>query len=66
MNNVVGKKHIDLCYEDVQFALKLFETQSLTLTAQAFGFSMGAASRRLAHVREVFGDELFVRSGLTM
>lgn len=66
MDSVVDKKKIDLCYEDVLFALKLFETQSLTLTAQAFGFSMGAASRRLAHVREVFGDELFVRSGLTM
>ncbi len=58
------KNNIDLSFEDMQFLLALYETQSLTQTAGDMRLSMGAASRRLSHVREVFGDELFVRSGL--
>ena len=57
------KNNIDLSFEDMQFLLALYETQSLTQTAGDMRLSMGAASRRLSHVREVFGDELFVRSG---
>ena len=60
------KDRIDLSFEDMQFVLALYKTQSLTQTASDMGLSMGAASRRLAHVREVFGDELFVRSGQAM
>ena len=60
------KNNIDLSFEDMQFLLALYETQSLTQTAGDMRRSMGAASRRLSHVREVFGDELFVRSGLSM
>lgn len=60
------KNNIDLSFEDMQFLLALYETQSLTQTAGDMRLSMGAASRRLSHVREVFGDELFVRSGLSM
>lgn len=59
------KNNIDLSFEDMQFLLALYETQSLTQTAGDMRLSMGAASRRLSHVREVFGDELFVRSGLS-
>ena len=58
---MTGTANIDLSYEDMQFLLKLFDTQSLTLTASALELSMGAASRRLGHMREVFADELFVR-----
>ena len=60
------KNNIDLSFEDMQFLLALYETQSLTQTAGDMRLSMGAASRRLSHVREVFGDEFFVRSGLSM
>lgn len=60
------KDKIDLSFEDMQFALALYKTQSLTQTAADMGLSMGAASRRLAHVRKVFDDELFVRSGQAM
>lgn len=63
---MTGTANIDLSYEDMQFLLKLFDTQSLTLTASALELSMGAASRRLGHMREVFADELFVRSGMLM
>lgn len=56
----------DLRYEDLQFILTLYETQSLTQSALIHELSMGAASRRLSHAREVFGDELFVRSGMQM
>ena len=41
-------------------------TKSLTTAASQYGISMGAASRRLSHLREVFDDELFIRSGVTM
>ena len=57
------KNNIDLSFEDMQFLLALYETQSLTQTAGDMRLSMGAASRRLSHVREVFGDEL---SGTTL
>ena len=66
MGEISEGQMLDLRYEDLQFLITLYETQSLTQTASSHGFSMGSASRRLAHVREVFGDELFVRSGMTM
>ncbi len=60
------KDTIDLSFEDMRFLLVLYDTQSLTQTASRLELSMGAASRRLAHAREIFSDELFVRSGLLM
>lgn len=66
MGEISEGQMLDLRYEDLQFLITLYETQSLTQTAASHGISMGSASRRLAHVREVFDDELFVRSGMTM
>ena len=43
------KNNIDLSFEDMQFLLALYETQSLTQTAGDMRLSMGAASRRLSH-----------------
>lgn len=56
----------DLSLEELRFLITLAQTQSLTTTAAKHGLSMGSASRRLARLREVFLDELFVRSGLQM
>ena len=48
------------------FLVTVAKTKSLTTAASQYGISMGAASRRLSHLREVFDDELFIRSGVTM
>ena len=57
---------LDVNLEELRFLLTLWETQSLTAAAAKHRLSMGSASRRLSHLRDVFGDELFVRSGLLM
>ena len=45
------KNNIDLSFEDMQFLLALYETQSLTQTAGDMRLSMGAASRlSLIHI----------------
>lgn len=59
-------KLAELRYHDLMFLISLSETQSLTQTASAVGMSMSSASRRLATLRELFHDELFVRSGTEM
>ncbi|MDO5533003.1 LysR family transcriptional regulator [Sutterella sp.] len=56
----------DLTLEELRFLVTLAQTQSLTTAASRHGLSMGSASRRLARLREVFEDELFVRSGMQM
>ena len=56
----------DLSFDELRFLTTLWETRSLTTAAARHRISMGSASRRLAHLREVFNDELFVRSGLIM
>ena len=56
----------DLSFDELRFLTTLWETRSLTTAAARHRISMGSASRRLAHLREVFDDELFVRSGLVM
>lgn len=56
----------DLSLDELQFLMTLWETRSLTSAASRHRMSMGSASRRLAHLRTVFSDELFVRSGLVM
>lgn len=56
----------DLSLEELRFLVTVLQTQSLTAAASRHGLSMGSASRRLAHLRELFKDELFVRSGLQM
>lgn len=56
----------DVNFEDLRFLMTLWQTRSLTTSAARHTLSMGAASRRLNHAREIFKDELFVRSGLVM
>lgn len=56
----------DLSLEELRFLVTVAKTKSLTTAASQYGISMGAASRRLSHLREVFDDELFIRSGVTM
>lgn len=56
----------DLRYQDLAFLLSLSETESLTQTSALLDWSMSSASRRLAALRELFEDELFVRSGSAM
>lgn len=58
--------HADVSLEELRFLVTLWETQSLTTAAGKHRLSMSSASRRLSHLREAFGDELFVRSGLFM
>lgn len=56
----------ELTFEELRFLLILSETRSLTVAAARQRLSMSSASRRLARLREAFGDELFVRSRLLM
>jgi len=43
------------------FFKTLMETGSLTKTAEQLGTSQASASRQLAHLRQLFEDELFIR-----
>lgn len=52
--------------EQIEFLLLLSRTHSLTRTASALGLSVATVSRMLGAVREIFDDELFVRSGNSM
>ena len=56
------KNNIDLSFEDMQFLLALYETQSLTQTAGDMRLSMGAASRRLSRSRSLTWRETTSRS----
>ena len=56
----------DFTLDELRFLVTLFETRSLTLSAERHQLSMGAASRRLGRLRDFFEDELFVRSDLVM
>ncbi|MFX4635613.1 LysR family transcriptional regulator, partial [Acinetobacter baumannii] len=41
----------------------LLQTKSVTRTALRLGLSQPSVSRSLAHLREILGDPLLVRSG---
>ena len=56
----------ELSYHDFMFLLSLSKTQNLAQSARDLAFSSSSASRRLAHLRGVFHDDLFVRSGQVM
>lgn len=56
----------DISSTDLKFILDLYKTTSLTVTAADFQVSIPTASRMLNRVREIFGDECFVRSGNVM
>ena len=47
----------------IRFLLSLSATQSLRQTANLLGMSQSNASRKLARAHEIFGAELFIRSG---
>lgn len=46
----------------LRFFKVMMETQSLTHTANHMGLSLASASRHLARLREVFQDDLFIRT----
>ncbi len=50
----------------IRFLLSLSTTQSLRQTANVLGLSQSNASRKLARACEIFGTDLFVRSGQFM
>lgn len=56
----------ELSYQDLMFLLSLAKTQNIAQTANVLQFSNSSASRRLAVLRRIFHDELFVRSGQVM
>ena len=51
-----------LSQQDLLFFVTLCRLQSLTVCAQKLGLSLSSASRILTHLREVFGEQLFVRN----
>lgn len=53
----------DLTLSDVKLLQTLLKTASLTSASLTLGWSIPKSSHRLAKIREMLGDELFVRSG---
>lgn len=53
---------MDISHDDLQFFLALWETRSITQAARDLNLTMPTASRRMARLRELFGDPCFVRS----
>ena len=53
----------DLTLSDLKLLQTLLRTASLTSASLTLGWSIPKASHRLSKIREVLGDELFVRSG---
>lgn len=51
-----------LSQQDLLFFVTLCRLQSLTVCSQKLGLSVSSASRILTHLREVFGEQLFVRN----
>ena len=51
---------------ELKFLITLFRTESLSITANTCAMSLSTASRRLQDAREIFGDQLFMRSGQKM
>ena len=50
----------------IRFLLTLVQTQSMQQTANLLNLSQSGASRKLAKASEIFGTELFIRSGFRM
>lgn len=53
---------MDISHDDLEFFLSLWETRSITQTARDLNLTLPTASRRMARLREIFGDPCFVRS----
>ena len=53
----------DLTLSDLKLLQTLLRTASLTSASLTLGWSIPKASHRLSKIREVLGDELYVRSG---
>ena len=51
-----------LSQQDLLFFVTLCRLQSLTVSAQKLNLSLSSACRMLTHLRETFGEPLFVRS----
>lgn len=56
------KNNIPLSQQDLRFFVTLCRLQSLTVSAQKLDLSVSTACRMLTHLREVFGEPLFVRN----
>lgn len=50
----------------IRFLLTLSETRSMQQAAHMLGLSQSGASRKLSRANEIFGTELFIRSGTAM
>lgn len=50
-----------LSQQDLLFFVTLCRLQSLTVSAQKLNLSLSSACRMLTHLRETFGEPLFVR-----
>jgi DNA-binding transcriptional LysR family regulator len=57
-------RHIDM--ENLSFLVTLYEERSVTVAAKKLGISQPAFSKALGKLRDVLGDELFVKSGTGM
>lgn len=55
-----------LSTEEIHFLLLLWQTHSITQTARTLNQSVAKTSRVLTSLKEIFDDELFVRSGNAM
>lgn len=53
---------MDISHDDLTFFLALWETRSITQAARELNLTMPTASRRMARLREIFGDPCFIRS----
>lgn len=53
---------MDISHDDLRFFLSLWETRSLSRTAQKLNLTLPTASRRMAKLRAIFQDSCFIRS----
>lgn len=53
---------MNISQEDLQLFIALWEKRSITLAAQELNLTLPTASRRVARLKEIFGDPCFVRS----
>ena len=57
---------VNLDMNELKFLVTLIKTQSLSITANKLGMSLSTASRHLQDARNIFQDQLFMRSGQKM
>lgn len=53
---------MNISQEDLRFFIALWEKRSITLAAQELNLTLPTASRRVARLKEIFGDPCFIRT----